>query len=226
MFSSTLKFLQRILKLRNPEPKGKRKADEWHSRYWRLRIDQPDRDEFAQKVTSALAERGVSDLNLSVLISAHRDLEIRVLATIKAGLEMDSDCENALITALLDESESLRNSAGLSLCYLRTVRGLSSIVGNSKVARSLRTAAAQMLKDFGPVACDAIPALMALGVDTAASRALGAIGEAAVPYLQIAIRTGKNEVQCAIALRETGLETEDDKRIIHAILEANRLLDH
>lgn len=89
MFSSTVKFLQRILKLRNPEPKGKRKADEWYGRYWRLRIDQAVRDEFAQKVTTALAERIGSDLNLSVLITAHRDLEVRVLAAIKAGLELD-----------------------------------------------------------------------------------------------------------------------------------------
>ncbi|MFO0940790.1 MAG: hypothetical protein U0930_08480 [Pirellulales bacterium] len=225
MFSSTIKFLQRILGLRNPEPKGKRKAEEWYGRYWRLRIDQLERDEFAQKVTSALAERFGSDLNLSVLITAHRDLEVRVLAAIKAGLELDSDCESALIAAIMDESESLYNSAAKSLCSLGTVRGLSSIVVISKVSRGLRAAAARMLQDFGPDARDAIPALMALGVGTAQSFALAAIGEAAVPYLQVAIRTGKHEVECALALREIGLATEDDKRIIHAILEATGLLD-
>lgn len=165
-------------------------------------------------VGAELAAARSSSESLPILICADGSGIVRALAIIKAGLERRLDCEDALIAALLDESDTVRRTAARALLDLDTVRGLAAVVAGNRHGHGVRTLAAFRLKELGANATPAIPALFRLiNYDDinwrshgAAASALAAIGPNALPYLIHALRYGSRAGRswAAIALNERG----------------------
>ncbi|HYT91696.1 MAG TPA: HEAT repeat domain-containing protein [Gemmataceae bacterium] len=194
-------------------------AIEWYGFYRRGRF--PGNP--LRLVTAALrkafsgASRG-ADLDLEdpdclgVLLATDAREGIRCLAAIKLGLAKDERYETSLLAALQDESETVRRTAAVALLDLNTVRGLAAVVGSSQHGHRVRMDAAHRLRQYGPAAAEAIPALAALLRDQesnwrshcAAAGALAAVGEAAIPWLLQLLAVGKAgpRYYAAMALKE------------------------
>ena len=150
-----------------------------------------------------------------------------VLAMVKAALEIRIDCEDSLLAALHNESETVRRTAARALLGLSSVRGLAAVVAGNKHRDAVRTAAARSLAEFDSDAAAANPALFALLNDRniagsahfAASRALGALGSPAIPYRAHAMRQGSSiaKYESASTLRGTG-RTAGHNELIDRIL--------
>ena len=171
---------------------------------------------------AALLHREFSTLALDadypILIAAHDDPDIRILACVLAAVDSRNDCHNALIAALSDPLETVRRSAAIALVKMNTVAGLAAVVAGHRHGHGIRTQAAFALSEHGPAALPAIPALFALinyddinwRSHSAAGVALTAIGQDAVPYLVTAIRNGsvRARYESAVALKQIGVPNE------------------
>lgn len=178
-------------------------------------------------VSADLASAGASSESLPVLICADSNKAIRILAMVKAGLERQLECEDSLIAALLDESESVRRMAARVLVELGTVRGLAAVVAGNKHGHGIRTSAAQRLKEHGTNAEPAIPALLTLLYEHRtnwrsnmwAAFALVEIGPKALPYLIHAIRHGSSRGMswAAFALIHRGDYTDIPEDVVELL---------
>jgi len=131
------------------------------------------------------------DLTLSALLTTDQREPVRILTAILIGVRRTKACEGALIAALEDHSEIVRRTAAQALIDIDTISGLAAVVAGSKHGHGVRTRAAHQLQGHGRNAFEAIPALLVLlryrkinwRSHFAASLAIAAIGEPAIPFL-------------------------------------------
>ena len=202
---------------RKPEEFGGRTAGGWSYQY-RSSFQTTDTISVSE-VTSALIDtfckesedRGDAGLPpqfddpgvLSAIMTTDRREGIQCLAAIRAGLTKDNACENALLALLHDPSETVRRTAALALYDLGTVRGLSAVVAGRRHGHAIRTWTAFRLREYGPIAHESVPALVQLlhdseinyGSREMALTALVAIGSAALPVLEHALRHGPKHLR-------------------------------
>jgi HEAT repeat protein len=149
---------------------------------------------------------------LTTLLKSDPREAVRCLAAIKLGLDKSAEGEPALLTALHDDSETVRRSAALALVALGTVRGLAAVVAGSRHGHAVRTQAAHRLREQGEAAAEAVPGLLCLLRDphinwrshAAAAGALAVIGEAAIVPLVQLLEHGEPRLRyyAAMALKE------------------------
>lgn len=191
MFHAALNLVTGWLGHPSREDRALRTPEQWCLAY-RGKLGIP-RLELAEQVDLTLGEMVSNSHRLDLLVAAGGSESVRVLAAIKSGLTKDMRCEPALIAALNDHSATLRRTAAVSLCLLGTVRGLSAVVSGTHHGHAVRADAANLLRLKGPKAYEAIPALIQLicyrkthaRSHEAAAAALVAVGDSALPYIEL-----------------------------------------
>ena len=212
---------------RKSENQGSRSATDW---YLSLRNEfHSFAGEPGPEPRAALVGAKVGSVPLAILICGDAREIVRVLAIVAAAVDKREDCTDAMISALNDESETVRRSAACGLVVIGLVRGLAAVVSGNRHGHGIRTRAAYLLRDIGPSAEEAIPSLMTLlnysdinwRSHMAASRALAAIGAPAIPYLVHSLEFGPDHArsQAASALKEFDL-APDHLEQIERVLEA------
>ena len=141
--------------------------------------------------------------DVAALLCADHNDAARCVAAIWLGTERRPEGEGPLLAALEDESEAVRRTAAEALLELGSIRALAAVVAGSRHGHAVRTHAAFRLRDIGPPAAPAVPALMTLlrypdinwRSHAAALTALAAIGETAIPVLTRFVRNRDPHLQ-------------------------------